>query len=61
MHRDVKLENWRFRGDPEASSLVLLDFGLCCGAPRESPLAIVGTLPYIAPEMAVRVYDAKVR
>lgn len=52
IHRDVKLENFRFRHKEERShGLALLDFGLCCPAESELRREVVGTLLYTAPEM----------
>ena len=61
IHRDVKITAFRFRAAHAAAPLVLFDYGLCCvsaSAPRKR--AIVGTPEYIAPEMGLGVYDAKV-
>ena len=61
IHRDVKITAFRFRTAHAAAPLVLFDYGLCCvsaSAPRAR--AIVGTPEYIAPEMGLGVYDAKV-
>ena len=52
MHRDVKLENLRFRGDPNTSPLVLLDFGQSESSAAPPPLPAVGTRAYMAPESA---------
>jgi len=51
-HRDVKLDNFRFRGKSEESDLVLLDFGFArfCDGPLGTNIA--GTLMYLAPEVA---------
>ena len=69
IHRDVKIEAFRFRGAAAfASPLVLFDFGLCCPIERKranAPREICGTLEYIAPEMGSACaragsYDEKV-
>ena len=58
IHRDVKLESFRYRSDAPDAPLVLFDFGLCCeiGAEQE-PRTVVGTLPYMAPELAMGLYS----
>eukprot|EP00746_Dinoflagellata_sp_MGD_P046914 gnl/MRDRNA2_/MRDRNA2_21558_c0_seq1.p1 gnl/MRDRNA2_/MRDRNA2_21558_c0~~gnl/MRDRNA2_/MRDRNA2_21558_c0_seq1.p1 ORF type:complete len:478 (+),score=74.19 gnl/MRDRNA2_/MRDRNA2_21558_c0_seq1:202-1434(+) len=62
IHRDVKLENLRFRTTDPESDLVLLDFGLCCFDRNEpdSKRDIVGTLLYMAPEVFTRNYSTQV-
>lgn len=61
IHRDVKLENLRFRSVEADSSLVLVDFGLCCAAKPDNKMQdIVGTLPYMAPEIFARDYNTQV-
>mmetsp|Transcript_21650 Transcript_21650/g.50500 ORF Transcript_21650/g.50500 Transcript_21650/m.50500 type:complete len:610 (-) Transcript_21650:105-1934(-) len=59
IHRDVKLENMRFR-TPACATLVLVDFGLCCSAAWDNKRKVVGTLPYMAPEVFSRDYTTKV-
>lgn len=53
IHRDVKMENFRFREPGNVrSGLALLDFGLCCPShPHHSQRGVVGTLLYLAPEI----------
>merc|ERR1712151_64929 len=51
IHRDVKLENLRFRSEDPQSDLVLVDFGLSCPAKADGKRGIVGTLFYMAPEV----------
>mmetsp|Transcript_25177 Transcript_25177/g.57893 ORF Transcript_25177/g.57893 Transcript_25177/m.57893 type:complete len:624 (-) Transcript_25177:173-2044(-) len=70
IHRDVKLENLRFRdGDfhrpgnsphHHRAQVVLLDFGLSCLANSDERKQIVGTLLYVAPEVFTRDYDTQV-
>jgi len=60
IHRDVKLENLRFRGQGGNSDLVLVDFGLSCSAGPEQKRGIVGTLLYMAPEIFSTNYSTKV-
>mmetsp|Transcript_30733 Transcript_30733/g.56178 ORF Transcript_30733/g.56178 Transcript_30733/m.56178 type:complete len:627 (+) Transcript_30733:97-1977(+) len=71
IHRDVKLENLRFRdGDfhrpgnsphHHRAQVVLLDFGLSCLANSDEPRKqIVGTLLYVAPEVFTRDYNTQV-
>jgi len=59
MHRDVKLENFKFQ-DPSARVLKLLDFGMAKPAPYE-PAAhtVTGTLCYAAPEVLDGFYSHK--
>lgn len=59
IHRDVKLENLRFR-TPASDTLVLVDFGLCCAAQPNVKRKVVGTLPYMAPEIFGRWYSTQV-
>mmetsp|Transcript_67055 Transcript_67055/g.207328 ORF Transcript_67055/g.207328 Transcript_67055/m.207328 type:complete len:363 (+) Transcript_67055:151-1239(+) len=56
MHRDIKLENFRFH-DCGAHTLKLLDFGAAKSAPQ-TPLAhtVTGTLLYVAPEVFDGIY-----
>lgn len=60
IHRDVKLENLRFRQPCPRSDLVLVDFGLSCEARPEEKRSIVGTWMYMAPEVFSQQYDEKV-
>jgi len=60
IHRDVKLENLRFRKRDPRSDLVLIDFGLCCTVLPEQKRTIVGTLLYMAPEIFSHHYNAQV-
>jgi len=60
IHCDVKLENLRFRSQA-SDTLVLVDFGLCCPAkPEEQKRRVVGTLPYMAPEVFSKRYTTQV-
>lgn len=56
-HRDIKLENFRFRASSLDSELVLLDFGFArmIGAPWDR--TICGTLMYMAPEVIAVAAD----
>jgi len=57
MHRDIKLENFRFN-DASAQQLKLLDFGFakpCSGTPAQHSLT--GSLIYVAPEVLSGVYS----
>lgn len=51
-HRDVKLDNFRYRGESADADLVLLDLGLArfIDGPRDRNIA--GTLMYLAPEIS---------
>jgi len=51
VHRDVKLENFRYKGENANSELKLLDFGFArrANAPWEEKIS--GTLMYLAPEI----------
>ena len=61
IHRDVKIDAFRFRApDAPRAPLVLFDFGLCCATRSSAERAVCGTLEYMAPEMALRCYDEKV-
>merc|ERR1711972_85775 len=60
IHRDVKLENLRFRTQDASSDLVLVDFGLSCAASPDQKRGIVGTLLYMAPEIFSTHYSTKV-
>lgn len=60
VHRDVKLENIRFRGVDATGELVLVDFGLCCAAGPSPPKGVVGTKLYMAPEIYSSEYTTKV-
>lgn len=61
IHRDVKLENLRFRGVDPASDLVLIDFGLSCPAEPSQRRGIVGTSLYMAPEIfTCDIYNTQV-
>lgn len=62
IHRDVKLENLRFRSHDRLpySDLVLVDFGLCCAATPERRRGIMGTKLYMAPEIYTHYYTSKV-
>jgi len=60
IHRDVKLENLRFRTSRADSDLVLVDFGLSCAARPQQKRGVVGTLLYMAPEIFSTRYTTKV-
>jgi len=60
IHRDVKLENLRFRGRGADSDLVLVDFGLSCAARPARKRGVVGTLLYMAPEIFSTHYSTQV-
>merc|ERR1719162_2883126 len=60
IHRDVKLENLRFRLPGAENELVLLDFGLSCPAMPEGERQVVGTLLYTAPEVFSKWYSTQV-
>lgn len=53
-HRDVKLGNFRFRGDPADSALVLLDFGFCGSVSGPYDGVVCGTTVFMAPEVSGR-------
>eukprot|EP00971_Amphidinium_carterae_P180752 3585327-Amphidinium_carterae.1 len=63
IHRDIKLENIRLRHPPapdgKIGDFVLLDFGLCClqGQRRKN---VVGSLPYLAPDVFTGAYTTQV-
>mmetsp|Transcript_143701 Transcript_143701/g.264953 ORF Transcript_143701/g.264953 Transcript_143701/m.264953 type:complete len:603 (-) Transcript_143701:85-1893(-) len=64
MHRDVKIENLRFRRPFKSivhdAELVLVDFGFCCNInPEKEYKEVVGTLPCMAPEVFSHCYAAK--
>ena len=62
-HRDVKPENWLLggsEGEPLADRLRLADFGLACYAlPGTRLTDLVGSAPYVAPEVILRSYDSR--
>jgi len=60
IHRDVKLENLRFRKKSTDSELVLVDFGLSCLATPQKRRGIVGTMVYMAPEVYSTEYNTAV-
>lgn len=60
IHRDVKLENFKFRTQSPDSELVLLDFGLMCPADPDKQKAAVGTMMYVAPEVFSGWYNTQV-
>eukprot|EP00493_Phyllostaurus_siculus_P003925 UN03941 len=68
IHRDVKLESFKFRDDKPDSKPVLFDLGLCCRIDSTIPRNrgsrwghIVGTLQYLSPEMVYSgQYDEKI-
>lgn len=52
IHRDVKLENFRFRhAEDRHDGLALLDFGSCCPSQPHETREAAGTLLYTAPEV----------
>lgn len=58
VHRDVKLENFCFRGDEAEDEIVLIDFGLAkLYEMRNQETAIVGSSYYIAPEIIEGSYS----
>ncbi|KAH9254644.1 hypothetical protein BASA81_007401 [Batrachochytrium salamandrivorans] len=58
VHRDVKLENFCFRGDEVEDEIVLIDFGLAkLYEMRNQETAIVGSSYYIAPEIIEGSYS----
>mmetsp|Transcript_699 Transcript_699/g.1892 ORF Transcript_699/g.1892 Transcript_699/m.1892 type:complete len:399 (-) Transcript_699:133-1329(-) len=75
IHRDVKLENVKFRTKELDSPVVLLDFGLCTRALKNpsrltrwlqrgcpclpGPMDVVGTKMYTAPEVWTGWYDQR--
>lgn len=59
IHRDVKLENLRFR-HVNTMEVVLLDFGLCCPASPQEERSVVGTPLYMAPELFSQNYTTQV-
>jgi len=62
IHRDIKLESFKYRSNAANSSLVLFDLGLCCRSQSSIPRGpITGSLRYLAPEMVYTGnYDCKV-
>jgi serine/threonine protein kinase len=56
IHRDVKVENFRYRKrDDITSGLVLLDFGQKMFDDQAWDESIVGTVPYLSPEVSTAV------
>jgi len=60
IHRDVKLENLRFRSDSDNAELVLIDVGLAVPADPDEEKQVVGTLLYTAPEVFTNRYNTQV-
>lgn len=68
IHRDVKLESFKFRDDKPGAMPVLFDLGLCCRIDSTIPRDrgsrwghIVGTMQYLSPEMVYSgQYDEKI-
>merc|ERR1712113_1003159 len=60
IHRDVKLDNLRFRSNSEKSDLVLIDVGLAVPATPDEERQVVGTLLYMAPEVFTYHYTTQV-
>lgn len=60
-HRDVKPENFLLggsEGEPLAERVRLCDFGLACYAlPGSTLTELVGSAPYVAPEVVLRSYS----
>eukprot|EP00747_Dinoflagellata_sp_TGD_P143172 gnl/TRDRNA2_/TRDRNA2_176350_c0_seq2.p1 gnl/TRDRNA2_/TRDRNA2_176350_c0~~gnl/TRDRNA2_/TRDRNA2_176350_c0_seq2.p1 ORF type:complete len:478 (+),score=34.68 gnl/TRDRNA2_/TRDRNA2_176350_c0_seq2:85-1518(+) len=52
IHRDVKVENFRYRTPGKTAGLTLLDFGRMCFLDEPWDKGIVGTVPYISPEVS---------
>eukprot|EP00747_Dinoflagellata_sp_TGD_P143168 gnl/TRDRNA2_/TRDRNA2_176350_c0_seq16.p1 gnl/TRDRNA2_/TRDRNA2_176350_c0~~gnl/TRDRNA2_/TRDRNA2_176350_c0_seq16.p1 ORF type:complete len:476 (+),score=47.68 gnl/TRDRNA2_/TRDRNA2_176350_c0_seq16:196-1623(+) len=52
IHRDVKLENFRFRTPGKTAGLALFDFGQMCFLDEPCDKGIMGTVPYISPEVS---------
>jgi len=52
IHRDVKVENFRFRTPATIAELALHDFGRMCFVDEPWDKGIVGTVPYISPEVS---------
>jgi len=59
IHRDVKVENFKFRSE-DTLELVLMDYGCSCPTTPQENRIIVGTLPYMAPEIFSGHYTEKV-
>ena len=54
MHRDLKPENILMSGDGDDATLKISDFGLSkLLAPKETSREYAGTIPYLAPEIAL--------
>jgi serine/threonine protein kinase len=64
IHRDIKLENILF--DPITKQVSLIDFGLSKQRPNDAPVhspdePIVGTLPFVAPELFIKQTATKLK
>jgi len=58
VHRDIKLENFCFRGDESEDEIVLIDFGLAKLYERKTTMTeVVGSCYYLAPEVANESYS----
>ena len=55
VHRDVKVENFRYRVPGDMLGLTLLDFGQMCFLDEQWDEGIVGTIPYISPEVSTAI------
>jgi serine/threonine protein kinase len=60
VHRDVKIEAFRFRNSSPEADLVLFDFGHCCYEGDNIQRAVIGTSTYMAPEQFSRWYSTPV-
>jgi hypothetical protein len=60
IHRDARLDNFRFRSLAPGAALVLIDFELCCHADQTTGMEAVGNEWYMAPEMLTRKYTTQV-
>eukprot|EP00928_Gymnodinium_smaydae_P037364 TRINITY_DN25951_c0_g5_i1.p1 TRINITY_DN25951_c0_g5~~TRINITY_DN25951_c0_g5_i1.p1 ORF type:complete len:486 (-),score=30.31 TRINITY_DN25951_c0_g5_i1:49-1458(-) len=59
IHRDIKLESFRFQDHGSAGNLVLFDFGLACSC-ESRPRTPCGSVPYVAPEVPTRCISPQV-
>lgn len=61
IHRDIKLDAFRFRTKAKDSPLCVLDFGMATKINSNVPRCRCGTFEYMAPEMAKgKIYNEKV-
>lgn len=59
VHRDIKLENFCFRGDETEDEIVLIDFGLAkLYQMKQSMTEVVGSSYYVAPEIIEGSYNS---